>query len=174
MTEKMPQDFMRYDLMAQKALRGVVRLALERIAETGLPGDHHFYISFDTQAPGVKMSERLRREYTEEMTIVLQHQYWGLEIHDDFFQLELSFNDLPEKIVIPYACIKGFFDPSVQFGLQFQNDADDEENETLAETTIDSEGSTIANNDEADTQPVAASGGAGGAEVVVLDAFRKK
>jgi len=172
MTEKMPQDFMRYDLMAQKALRGVVRLALERVAETGLPGDHHFYISFDTQAPGVKMSDRLRREYTEEMTIVLQHQYWGLEIHDDFFQLELSFNDLPEKIVIPYVCIKGFFDPSVQFGLQFQNDADDEEYEITTETANNPESNTIANNDEAEVMPVAAA--SGGADVVVLDAFRKK
>jgi len=156
-------------------LRGVVRLALERIAETGLPGDHHFYISFDTQGPGVKMSDRLRREYTEEMTIVLQHQYWGLEIHSDFFQIELSFNDLPEKIVIPYVCIKGFFDPSVQFGLQFQNDADDEDYEISADTVNSPESSTIANNDEAEAMPVAAaSGGAGGAEVVVLDAFRKK
>jgi len=74
MSEKMPQDLMRYDLMAQKALRGVVRLALERIAQSGLPGEHHFYISFDTQAPGVKMSDRLRQEYTEEMTIVLKQK----------------------------------------------------------------------------------------------------
>ncbi len=174
MTERMPQDFMRYDLMAQKALRGVVRLALERIAETGLPGDHHFYISFDTQAPGVKMSDRLRREYTEEMTIVLQHQYWGLEIHDDFFQIELSFNDLPEKIVIPYLSIKGFFDPSVQFGLQFNNDADDAENELTIEAAGDPDSSTIANNDEAGAGKIAVASGSGSAEVVVLDAFRKK
>ena len=172
MTEKMPQDLMRYDLMAQKALRGVVRLALERIARSGLPGDHHFYISFDTQAPGVKMSDRLRQEYTEEMTIVLQHQYWGLEIRDDDFQVELSFNDRPEKIVIPYVSIKGFFDPSVQFGLQFQNDADEEQSPKPAKTAAEAEGSTIASNDEAEAMPVAAA--SGGADVVVLDAFRKK
>jgi len=175
MSEKMPQDLMRYDLMAQKALRGVVRLALERVAQSGLPGDHHFYISFDTQAPGVKMSDRLREEYTEEMTIVLQHQYWGLEIGDDQFQIELSFNDRPEKIVIPYICIKGFFDPSVQFGLQFQNDIDQEPEVQPSETTAGSDGKTIANNDEteAEAMPVAAAAG-GGADVVVLDAFRKK
>jgi len=174
MSEKMPQDLMRYDLMAQKALRGVVRLALERIAQSGLPGDHHFYISFDTQAPGVKMSDRLRQEYTEEMTIVLQHQYWGLEIGDDIFQVELSFNDRPEKIVIPYVSIKGFFDPSVQFGLQFQNDIDPEPQVQPAEAAAGSDGKTIANNDEseAEAMPVAAAGG--GADVVVLDAFRKK
>jgi len=171
MSEKMPQDLMRYDLMAQKALRGVVRLALERISQSGLPGDHHFYISFDTQAPGVKMSERLRQEYTEEMTIVLQHQYWGLEIGDDVFEVELSFNDRPEKIVIPYVCIKGFFDPSVQFGLQFENDSDIEQ----AEVPVEPESSTVANNDETESMPVAAvASGGGSADVVVLDAFRKK
>jgi len=174
MTEKMPQDLMRYDLMAQKALRGVVRLALERIAQSGFPGDHHFYISFDTQAPGVRMSERLRQEYTEEMTIVLQHQYWGLEINDDTFQVELSFNDRPEKIVIPYVCIKGFFDPSVQFGLQFQNDADDELHEIPVDTVATTENSAVANNDEADAENVAVAAVSGGADVVVLDAFRKK
>ncbi len=175
MSEKMPQDLMRYDLMAQKALRGVVRLALERINQSGLPGDHHFYISFDTQAPGVKMSERLRQEYTEEMTIVLQHQYWGLDIGDDVFEVELSFNDRPEKIVIPYVCIKGFFDPSVQFGLQFENDTDIEQAEKPAKTSVEPESGTIANNDESESIPVAAAAsGGGGADVVVLDAFRKK
>ena len=173
MSEKMPQDLMRYDLMAQKALRGVVRLALERISQSGLPGDHHFYISFDTQAPGVKMSERLRQEYTEEMTIVLQHQYCGLEIGDDVFEVELSFNDRPEKIVIPYVCIKGFFDPSVQFGLQFENDSDSDIEQ--AEVPVEPESSTVANNDETESMPVAAvASGGGSADVVVLDAFRKK
>jgi len=172
MTEKMPRDLMRYDLMAQKALRGVVRLALERIAQSGLPGEHHFYISFDTRAPGVKMSDRLRQEYTEEMTIVLQHQYWGLEIGDDVFQVELSFNDRPEKIVIPYICIKGFFDPSVQFGLQFENDSNLEQDLIPVQAAAEPESSTAANNDESKTMPVAAT--AGGADVVVLDAFRKK
>lgn len=172
MTENLPQDLMRYDLMAKKALRGVVRLALERIAQSGLPGDHHFYISFDTQAPGVKMSERLRQEYTDEMTIVIQHQYWGLEINEDTFQIELSFNNRPEKIVIPYVCIKGFFDPSVQFGLQFENDPIAEESTMPTDATGEPDNSTIANNDEVDAPPVAAASGS--AEVVVLDAFRKK
>lgn len=106
--------------MAQLALRGVVRSALERAADTGLPGEHHFYISFDINAPGVRTSERLRRQYPKEMTIVLQHQYWGLEVEEDRFTVELSFNNVAEKLVVPYMAIKYFFDPSVQFGLQFE------------------------------------------------------
>ena len=173
MTDKQPQDLMRFDLMAQKALRGVVRQALERIAKTGLPGEHHFYISFDTKAEGVKMSDRLRQEYTEEMTIVLQHQYWGLEITENQFQIELSFNDRPEKIVIPYIAIKGFFDPSVQFGLQFQMD-DDEFAEEAEELSVVSQDDSVSNDHktEVDSPPFAAANGS--AEVVVLDAFRKK
>ena len=175
MTDKQPQDLMRYDLMAQKALRGVVRQALERIAKSGLPGDHHFYISFDTNASGVKMSDRLRQEYTEEMTIVLQHQYWGLEIGDDQFQIELSFNDRPEKIVIPYLSIKGFFDPSVQFGLQFQMDDEEEEAiEEIIEKAAEPHGGKVANSDKTNVKHPPAAATNGSADVVVLDAFRKK
>lgn len=175
MAEKMSQDLMRYDLMAQKALRGVVRLALERIAESGLPGDHHFYISFDTTAPGVKMSDRLRQDYAEEMTIVLQHQYWGLEIGEEQFQVELSFNDHPEKIVIPYVCIKGFFDPSVQFGLQFETEIDRDQNDNILEEAMETTIAPAANHDETETTPPAAATiAATASKVVELDAFRKK
>ena len=175
MTEKMSQDLMRYDLMAQKALRGVVRQALEQIAESGLPGDHHFYISFDTKASGVKMSDRLRQDYAEEMTIVLQHQYWGLEISDDQFQVELSFNDHPEKIVIPYLSIKGFFDPSVQFGLQFETETGSDQADTAIADVMEPESSPeAANLDETEAAPAAVAAGGGGSKVVELDAFRKK
>lgn len=116
----MAEDLMRYDLLAQDALRGVVRLALLRVERTGLPGEHHFYISFHTQLPGVKISEQLKRKYEKEMTIVLQHQYWNLHTLEDRFEVELSFNDVPEKLVVPYAAIKGFFDPAAQFALQFE------------------------------------------------------
>ncbi|WP_137389371.1 SspB family protein [Rhodoligotrophos defluvii] len=116
----MAEDLMRYDLMAQDALRGVVRAALKRAARTGLPGDHHFFIAFDTNHSGVRISERLRKKYPEEMTIVLQHQFWGLEVSDDRFEVDLSFDNIPERLAIPFAAIKGFFDPSVQFGLQFE------------------------------------------------------
>jgi len=116
----MPEDLMRYDLLAQNALKGVVRDAL-RIAETtGLPGEHHFYIAFNTRHPGVQLSEKISQRYPREMTIVLQHQYWNLRVLDDRFEVELSFDNVPEHLVIPFDAVKGFLDPAVQFGLQFE------------------------------------------------------
>lgn len=111
---------MRYDLLAQEALRGVVRRALDVAAKKGLPGEHHFYISFRTDAPGVEISEKLKKQYPEEITIVLQHQFYNLDVRDDGFSVDLTFNKVPEKLVVPYAAVQGFFDPSVQFGLQFE------------------------------------------------------
>ncbi len=116
----MPEDLMRYDLITRQALRGVVRAALERVRKDGLPGEHHFYIAFDTNHPGAKLSDRLKHKYPEEMTVVLQHQFWGLVIRDDGFSVELSFDNIPEKLEVPFASIRGFFDPHVQFGLQFE------------------------------------------------------
>jgi hypothetical protein len=116
----MPVDYIRYDILTQEALRGVVRTVLVDAAKNGLPGDHHFYISFDTLAPGVNISSRLLAQYPKEMTVVLQHQFWDLIITDERFEVGLSFNGIAERLVIPFASIKGFFDPSVQFGLEFQ------------------------------------------------------
>jgi uncharacterized protein len=116
----MPTDHLRYDLLAQQALRGVVQRVLSDAAKNGLPGDHHFYISFDTRMPGVRISPRLREKYPEEMTIVLQHQFWDLIVAEHGFEVGLSFNGVPERLVVPYEAIKGFFDPSVQFALQFE------------------------------------------------------
>ena len=114
-------DHIRYDILTQQALRGVVRNVLVDAAKKGqLPGDHHFYISFDTCAEGVRLSNRLRAQYPEEMTIILQHQYWDLEVHETSFEVGLSFGGVPEKLMVPFDAIKGFFDPSVQFGLQFE------------------------------------------------------
>lgn len=113
-------DHIRYDLLTQQALRGVVHNVLADAAKKGLPGDHHFYISFDTQADGVKLSERLRTQYPEEMTVILQHQFWDLAVSDQGFEVGMSFGGIPEKLAIPFAAITGFFDPSVQFGLQFE------------------------------------------------------
>jgi hypothetical protein len=113
-------DHIRYDLLTQQALRGVVRNVLVETAKKGLPGDHHFYISFDTRAPGVRLSERMRTQYPEEMTIILQHQFWDLTVTEQGFEVGLSFGGVPEKLAIPFDAIKGFFDPSVQFGLQFE------------------------------------------------------
>jgi hypothetical protein len=116
----MPVDMIRYDLLAQDALRGVVKKVLADVAARGLPGDHHFFIAFNTRGDGVKMSNRLREKYPEEMTIVLQHQFWDLMVHEDHFDVGVSFNGIPERLSVPYAAIKAFFDPSVQFGLQFE------------------------------------------------------
>ena len=113
-------DHIRYDLLTQKALRGVVRDVLAEAARKGLAGDHHFLISFDTKAEGVRISERMRAQYPEEMTIVLQHQFWDLTVDERGFEVGLSFGGVPEKLAVPFAAIKGFFDPSVQFGLQFE------------------------------------------------------
>ena len=116
----MPTDHIRYDLLAQQALRGVVQRVLADAARNGLMGEHHFYISFDTHAPGVRISDRLREQYPEEMTIVLQHQFWDLNVSEEGFEVGLAFKGVPERLVVPFAALKGFFDPSVQFALQFE------------------------------------------------------
>lgn len=177
-------DHIRYDLLTQQALRGVVRNVLAEAAKKGLPGEHHFYISFDTRADGVRLSERMRAQYPEQMTIILQHQFWDLSVSDTGFEVGLSFGGIPEKLAVPFDAIKGFFDPSVQFGLQFE------------EAAAEPEGATgQANKPQAKTppgapaesppQPVPPAPGpavekpaekpaAAGAEVVSLDRFRKK
>ncbi len=198
----MPEDLMRYDLLAQQALRGVVRAALERVRLDGLPGEHHFYIAFDTNHPGAKLSDRLKRKYPEEMTVVLQHQFWGLEVRDDGFNVELSFDNIPEKLEVPFASIRGFFDPHVQFGLQFEmeeaNQNDTAKDEAAKDEAVKDEAAKIAivakdkpepDNEDAkepsDDEAPAAEAAAGEsdeaedgeskdeAKVVSLDAFRK-
>lgn len=109
-----------YESLAQEAMRGVVRAILVRVAKSGLPGDHHFYVSFDTQAPGAHVSKRLRDKYPEEMTIVLQHRFWDLAVHEDRFEVKLTFDGIPERLVVPFAALKVFFDPSVRYGMQFE------------------------------------------------------
>jgi hypothetical protein len=121
-------DQIRYDLLTQKALRGVVRSVLADAVKKGLPGEHHFYISFDTQADDVKLSQRLRAQYPQEMTIILQHQFWDLSVDDDGFEVGLSFGGVPERLAVPFDAIKSFFDPSVQFGLQFEEVVEGQEN----------------------------------------------
>lgn len=108
-----------YENLAKEALRSVVHSVLKQVKEEGLPGEHHFYISFHTMAPGVKISNRIKAQYPKEMTIVLQHQYWDLKVEDEYFEVRLSFSNIPELLVIPYSAVKVFFDPSVPYGLQF-------------------------------------------------------
>src|SRR5580704_9904506 len=115
----MPVDHLRYDLLTQDALRGVIRKVLIDAATKGLPGEHHFFITFDTRAEGVEMSPRLKASYPQEMTIVLQHQFWDLKVTEDDFEVGLAFNGIPERLHIPLKAVKAFHDPAVQFGLQF-------------------------------------------------------
>lgn len=116
-----------YEAFQQDAMRGVVRAVLSQIVKTGLPGDHHFYISFLTQAPGVILSKRLKEKYPHEMTIVLQHRFWDLIVSEDRFEVKLTFDGIPERLVVPYRSIKVFIDPSVRFGLQFEDASSDRE-----------------------------------------------
>ncbi len=182
-----------YNLLVENALRGAVREALKRAAEFGLPGNHHFYVTFRTDQPGVDIPEYLRERYPDEMTIVLQHQFWGLEPGDDKFQVTLSFNKTPERLVVPYAALTAFADPSVQFGLQFRVQPSPE---TLARQASQGAGTGQGTGLAAGAAPTAetrsgeaeagAPGGASGGdaenpapkpaggEVVALDAFRKK
>ena len=120
----MPVDHIRYDILAQEALRGMVRTVLIDAARKGLPGEHHFFISFDTRADGVRLSTRMRAQYPEEMTIVLQHQFWDLKVSEDSFEVGLSFNGVAERLSVPFAAIKSFVDPSAHFALQFEEIAE--------------------------------------------------
>jgi hypothetical protein len=168
----MPEDLMRYDLLAQNALKGVVREAL-RIAETtGLPGEHHFYIAFNTRHPGVQISVKIAQRYPREMTIVLQHQYWNLRVQEDRFEVELSFDNVPEHLVIPFDAVKGFLDPAVQFGLQFETAA--LERRPLREAEMQKQAKPEAEATAPAEQPAEEPAAVEPAKVVSLDQFRKK
>jgi len=185
-------DHIRYDLLTQEALRSVLRRVLQDAAKNGLPGDHHFYISFNTDAPGVRLSKRLRAQYPEEMTVVLQHQFRDLTVSEQAFEVGLSFSGVNEHLVVPFDAIKRFFDPSVQFGLQFETvGATDEAGATAATASAEAE-KPAAKPAASKPAPAAAASpapaakaerapeeddppkGDGGAEVVRLDRFRKK
>jgi hypothetical protein len=167
----MPTDHIRYDVLARDALRGVLRRVLTDAAAQGLPGDHHFFITFVSTAEGVKISPRLLAQYPEEMTIILQHQFWDLVVTEDRFEVGLSFGGIPERLVVPFNAIKSFFDPSVQFGLQFDAAEGAEAPTTNLPAAPAASGLTVvaapAEADEA-AKPTE------GAEVVRLDRFRKK
>jgi uncharacterized protein len=172
----MATDHIRYDVLARDALRGVLRRVLSDAAAHGLPGDHHFFITFLSTAEGVKLSSRLLAQYPDEMTIILQHQFWDLVVTEDRFEVGLSFGGIPERLVVPFAAIKSFFDPSVQFGLQF------EPAEAATEPPAKNLPAAPASSSVAVPPPAAASPEKAdepikpgdGAEVVRLDRFRKK
>ena len=186
------RDQIRYDILAQDALRGVLRKVLSEVAATGsLPGDHHFYITFLTNAPGVRISSYLKERYAEQMTIVIQHQFWDLKVTDSYFEVGLSFSDKPEKLHIPFAAIRGFFDPSVNFELEFetvvadnedlpagdvpsvvQNGDNQETPELASDEAVPADLDTAIDAELEDDKKEAEDGA--GADVVSLDAFRKK
>ena len=122
----MATDLIRYDLLVQNALRGVVRKVLTDAARDGVPGEHHYYVSFLTAAPGVRISARLREKYPDEMTIVLQHQFWDLGVTEHSFEVGLAFGGIPERLLVPFEAVTGFFDPSVQFALKFEASAEED------------------------------------------------
>ncbi len=122
----MATDLIRYDLLVQDALRAVMRKVLTDAAREGLPGEHHFFVTFKTRAPGVRLSNRMREQYPVEMTIVLQHQFWDLTVGDQAFEVGLSFHGKSETLLIPFDAVTGFFDPSVEFGLKFELASDEQ------------------------------------------------
>ena len=198
----MAEDLIRYDVLVQDALRNVVRKVVTEAARAGLPGEHHFFIAFDTNAPGVRVSTRIKEKYPDEMTIVLQHQFWDLVVSETAFEVGLSFDGISEKLHVPFTAIKGFFDPSVQFGLQFEphesvdkagaqaaSKTTDADNLSNALGVLDSSQSLVSGNDaesEEDSPAVEAetegkpsaepeqTADDDSADVVSLDAFRKK
>ncbi len=189
----MATDHIRYDILAQDALRGVVRTVLADAAKNGLPGEHHFKITFNTAAPGVRLSDRMRAQYSEAMTIILQHQFWDLAVKDDLFEVGLSFGGIPELLAVPFEAITAFYDPSAQFGFQFETlegaagqdavgkaAADKSAPGKSADTPAQRPGLSAAK-PEALPAPAATPSqepspreDGGGAEVVRLDRFRKK
>jgi len=200
----MAEHHIRYDLLAQQALRGVVRTVLADVAKKGLPGEHHFKITFNTTAPGARLSDRLRAQYPETMTIILQHQFWDLAVGDSAFEVGLSFGGIGERLAVPFDAIIAFYDPAVQFGFQFEpvDAAADERGEAAQDSVKDIAKRASARNDKSVQKPATLSPGKsaagkksaptraaaktaeppsgdddkpdGGGEVVRLDRFRKK
>jgi hypothetical protein len=158
----MAQDLFHYDKMVERALRGVIRDALVRAAQDGLRSEHHFYIGFATTAPGVVVPPRLLERYPAEITIVLQHQFWDLVVGDEAFSVSLSFDRQVERLTVPFAAIKSFADPSVEFALAFAEPAPAPGNETALPTLVQPEAKPQG-------EPPRESG-----EVVTLDSFRKR
>lgn len=181
----MAEDHIRYDILAQEALRGVMRKVLAEVARTGLPGNHHFFITFLTGAPGVRISPRLREKYPEQMTIVIQFQYWDLKVTESGFEIGLSFSDVPERLEIPFAAVRGFYDPSVNFELEFDVKTEPAQLEAKpasppAEITKAPVAAKKAEAKKKAAEPAKEDAEAGeapaakSADVVSLDAFRKK
>ncbi len=173
----MSGDPLNYQSLTEEALRGVVRQALTVAAQRGLPGQHHFYLTFRPGFPGVELADHLRERHPEEMTIVLQHQFWGLDVDEKQFSVTLSFNGQHERLTIPFTAVTAFVDPSVQFGLQFSVAAPEGAGAPVAALPAASAPTSAAVPSaaaaSASPAPTDAAPDDGGARVVALDAFRK-
>ncbi|MBV9331281.1 MAG: hypothetical protein JOZ55_06990 [Alphaproteobacteria bacterium] len=173
----MAKDIIGYQALTDAALRGVVRDALRRVEKSGLIGSHHFYLTFRTQHPGVSIPDFLREQYPEEMTIILQHQFWGLRVKDDAFEVTLTFKKLPAALSIPFTALTSFFDPGVQFGLQFRGEhGSPSASANPPSQIVQSPGHAGEAKDDKSrkTKPHEAEPAPAHAEVVSLDSFRKK
>jgi hypothetical protein len=173
----MADDLIRYDILTQDALRGVVRKVLSEVARAGLPGEHHFYIGFRTTAPGVRISSRLLERYPEEMTIVLQHQFWDLKVDEHAFEVGVSFGGIPERLLVPFSAVRAFVDPSVHFALQFEPfapAAEAADPAVIAEAEREPEVPAILTATAEPEEKPARSADDTSAEIVSIDAFRKK
>ncbi|WP_019222439.1 SspB family protein [Bartonella rattaustraliani] len=173
----MVQDQIRYDVLVQDALRGVIRKVLSEVSKAGLPGNHHFFITFLTNAPGIKISSRLKSRYPEQMTIVLQHQFRDLNVSENAFEVTLSFKEITEKLVIPFHSIQVFYDPVASFEAAFDlpSTPASEESENLENTpkiplSLSEKKQNLATSKEHPSNNDAKQG----ADVVSLDSFRKK
>jgi hypothetical protein len=178
----MADDFIRYDILIQEAMRGLVRTVLKDASVRGLTGDHHFFISFDTSHPDVTLSTRMRAQYPQEMTIVLQHQFWDLKVSDDNFEVGLSFNGISERLVVPFAAIRRFADPSVNFDIRFAEIAEGAQSaeKDVSVKAIDADAQLLevetpdGNLPKTETKAGEPKVGETRGEVVSLDRFRKK
>jgi hypothetical protein len=175
----MSNDLIRYDLLVQDALRGVVRKVLGEVAKEGLPGEHHFYITFRTHAPGVRLSTAMREQYPDVMTIILQHQFWDLSVTEHNFEVGLSFRNVPERLLVPFDSVREFYDPSVQFGLKFEvEEPAPEDGANDLEPGDRTDGPVVFAPAEARKETPADTAAAGTdaepGKVVSIDAFRKK
>jgi hypothetical protein len=181
----MAKDFIGYQALTDSALRGVVRDALRRIEKSGLIGAHHFYLTFKTHADGVDIPDFLKEQYPDEMTIIIQHQYWALKVKEDYFEVTLTFKKLPAPLHIPFAALTAFFDPGVQFGLQFRAEGDAAKPATGPVMVPNAPSEPVEPPEPVALTPAAATAdkptsekGAGEkpapGEVVSLDSFRKK
>ena len=168
----MDQELLQYNRIVENALRSVVRTALEQVATYGLPGDHSLYVTFDTGFPDVDIPERLRAQYPEEMTVVLEHQFWDLNVTEDFFEVTLSFNRRRERLFVPFDAVTSFADPSVPFGLKFQI-GDGEEAHPAAPPPIAVDQNAAPLTDEPEAEAADEEDEAARGEVVNLDQFRK-